>query len=424
MNKNQANILFLFTHSYPYDISPERTFLEPELPYLLSSFKKVIIVPEEIGGKRRECFPGVIVEESYAKQIKEQAGSKIRNAARALRSSFFLKEWRDHPEATFYPHALAWIVRYHARSAVTRRWVLDLFKANQFSPKECLFYTYWLDQGALGIGLAKNEIGDIRLVSRAHGYDIYENARTPAYIPYRPLIYKMLDCLVLISDSGRNSVLAKYPWMESKCSVSRLGIRDPGFTAVPSSGSQVSLVSCSWVVDVKQVDRILAVAACAASLLPEKDFHWTHFGDGPLLSALKEKAARVAPANLHCHFKGKVPNEEVFSFYRNNPVDVFLNLSRSEGIPVSIMEAIACGIPVIAQDVGGVPEIVSDQSGILVPRQTPVEEIAKKLIELIIDRSLYMAKKSGGRRIWEEYFDSRKNSENFIQLLSEITDHA
>ncbi|MBL3200697.1 glycosyltransferase, partial [Klebsiella pneumoniae] len=55
---------------------------------------------------------------------------------------------------------------------------------------------------------------------------------------------------------------------------------------------------------------------------------------------------------------GTVPHETIISFFAANPVHLFLNLSTMEGIPVSIMEAISFGIPVVATDVGAVSEIV------------------------------------------------------------------
>lgn len=50
-----------------------------------------------------------------------------------------------------------------------------------------------------------------------------------------------------------------------------------------------------------------------------------------------------------------------------NDFDLFVNMSLSEGIPVSIMEAISFGIPIIATNVGGNAEIVNDETGVLIP---------------------------------------------------------
>jgi len=48
-----------------------------------------------------------------------------------------------------------------------------------------------------------------------------------------------------------------------------------------------------------------------------------------------------------------LPHNDVLNYYASNPVDVFINTSSSEGLPVSIMEAMSFGIPVIATNVGG-----------------------------------------------------------------------
>ncbi len=53
--------------------------------------------------------------------------------------------------------------------------------------------------------------------------------------------------------------------------------------------------------------------------------------------------------------------DDLMLFFKENSVDLFINASITEGTPVSIMEAISCGIPIIATDVGGNPEIVSEK---------------------------------------------------------------
>src|SRR5690606_35919751 len=93
--------------------------------------------------------------------------------------------------------------------------------------------------------------------------------------------------------------------------------------------------------------------ASLANRLSHYAIQWHHFGDGPQMSLLEREKSEISIKNLTITLHGRVENSKIYDFYRYNPVDLFINLSSSEGIPVSIMEAISCGIPVVATNVGG-----------------------------------------------------------------------
>ena len=78
-----------------------------------------------------------------------------------------------------------------------------------------------------------------------------------------------------------------------------------------------------------------------------------------MMNQIKEMS-RELPENIKIDFRGNVKNSDLLEVYKNNQFDLFLNVSLSEGIPVSIMEALSFGIPCIATDVGGTKEIVID----------------------------------------------------------------
>ena len=107
-------------------------------------------------------------------------------------------------------------------------------------------------------------------------------------------------------------------------------------------------------------------------------------------------------------------------FYRNNPVDLFANVSESEGTPVSIMEAISCGMPVLATAVGGNPEIVSEQNGkLLSPNPTP-DEIAASIFSILDNPDLAAEKRTGSRRVWHEKYNADSNFQAFADRLKLI----
>ena len=67
---------------------------------------------------------------------------------------------------------------------------------------------------------------------------------------------------------------------------------------------------------------------------------------------------------------------------RSQPIDIFINVSSSEGLPVAIMEAISFDIPIIATNVGGTSEIVTPETGILIAPDSAPELIAARIREL------------------------------------------
>ena len=82
----------------------------------------------------------------------------------------------------------------------------------------------------------------------------------------------------------------------------------------------------------------------------------TVVGDGSQRQALETLAAEL---NLkQTSFTGRVEHDEILGYYAN--ADVFLNASRIDNQPLSILEAFACGLPVVTTNAGGIPDIVTD----------------------------------------------------------------
>ena len=135
---------------------------------------------------------------------------------------------------------------------------------------------------------------------------------------------------------------------------------------------------------------------------------------GPLSNNINEMAKLSLKDQVDCFFHGNVKNEYILSWYKKNNVDAFINVSKSEGAAVSIMEAMSFGIPIILSNVGGNPEMVVNQSGILLSKDPTPNEISKALQNLISSSKLSKKLKTNSLKTWKDKYCANKNFNIFL----------
>jgi glycosyltransferase involved in cell wall biosynthesis len=143
-------------------------------------------------------------------------------------------------------------------------------------------------------------------------------------------------------------------------------------------------------------------------------------GNGQIRKELQERANARSPANARVVFPGYSDKGALMRFYCEHPVDVFINASSTEGTPVAVMEAISCGIPVIATAVGGNQEIVSEKNGILLSSNPSPQDIAEAIFVLIDHPELAAAKRKGSRTVWMEHYNAEVNFQAFARRLKSM----
>lgn len=141
--------------------------------------------------------------------------------------------------------------------------------------------------------------------------------------------------------------------------------------------------------DEKGFDYLVESLAILARLAPSA--HAAIAGDGPLRGPLENRARALGLGQLH--FLGR--RADVAQLMA--AADAFCLPSRAEGLPLAILEAMACGLPVVASDVGGVHEAVQDGvTGWLVPPRDPLL-LATRLFALLEDPVLARTMGAAGR---------------------------
>ncbi len=403
MKKN----LHLFTSSFPFNNALESNFILPELLYTSQKFEHVYIYSLNQKGNITFQLP----ENTTIIEIKERKISlgvikKIDLFYKTLLNSIKNKEHRS-----FY--YLKYFYSFLKKKQALGHNLLPIF--SKTLKEEDLLYTYWFDEWNYALSLLKKsrKVKNI-LISRTHGFDLYNERHETGKIPFRDIQLANTNQIFSISNTGVNYLSQRYPKFRSKFSFSRLGTLKVDCIKKQEKDKTLLLVSCSSIVPVKQVHLIPKILANVT--IPIK---WVHFGDGSGKLEIKN-AIKSLPKNVTTELKGKVENKNVLSYYKENHVDLFINVSKSEGIPVSMMEAISFGIPLLGFNVGAISEIINKKTGKLLDEKIDLNLISS-FINDFKNSELYLDNyRLSVLNYWTKNYSAEHNHKKFSEIIYDI----
>ena len=406
--------LILLCDNYP--LSAREFFIDDEMRVIAPKYDKVLIytASADSGENLNRFVPTNAEIVSFSRQ-KLEIG-KLKSIFRIFKPMFVAELFfalRSLSVKYWLSAIKIMYVEIH-RATNLKKDLLGLCKAKNLNPSDCVFYSYWHDYKALALAILRKDDLSIKCVARAHGWDNFADRHTPPYLPFKSFIINNLSQTYSISDAGKiyfeqylNSKL------DDQVTVSRLGKFNNRQPYMDKPSDSVLICSCSNLIPVKRVDKIIEVI----SHLQTKNIRWVHFGDGPLRAELEAMAASKLQ-NVEFEFCGIVANDKILDFYAKNPVDLFINLSDSEGIPVSIMEALSAGIPVVATDVGGTAEAVNNKNGFLIPADFNSADVAQTITNYLnLNSAQQQQYRQNAYAFWKENFEAGKNYEEFAEML-------
>lgn len=407
--------LIFFTAQFPY--GKGETFIENELPLLAGSFGRILIVTQANKDSQARSVPANIKIISIPNQV------PLRYKLMALAGFFspllqsekaFIK---NHIKLPLTKQILSTMLGSYAQALHISDIIEKLISENGFNPGNTVLYSYWMSNVAAGLGLYRLKTEKVRAVCRVHGWDLYFERHEPPYLPFRNFIASSLDRIYCISVNGSEYLKTILGSGAGKVEVSRLGTFNNTGRRSGSSTGKITIVSCSNIIPLKRIHLIIASLA----LIKDIEIEWTHFGTGILEETVKQQASKQLGGlpNIKYFFAGQVSNSALLSFYAAKEVDLFINLSETEGLPVSMMEAGSFGIPVIATQVGGVGEIIKDGiNGFLLPADVLPQQIAQAITAYYcLPRDKKEQVRNQAFEEWKRNYNAAVNYAGFIRKL-------
>ncbi|MGL5835463.1 MAG: glycosyltransferase [Waterburya sp.] len=259
----------------------------------------------------------------------------------------------------------------------------------------------------------------IPLVVTFHGYDITLNRqavwRTGKFLYYQLLwheeeLKRKASAFIAVSDFIRHKLIEQgYP--QDKIIKHYIGVDTVKFSPGSHQAEQRYILCVGRHTEKKGIDTLLRAFARIASKYP--DVMLWQVGQGSLTAKLQTLTKQLGIEN-NVRFLGAQPHETVLQLMQQ--AEIFTLPSQvapsgeCEGLPIVILEASACGVPIVSTYHSGIPEAVIDgETGFLVAEKDD-RALAEKLDILLSDRSLGKKMGQQGRDLINQKFDIRKQT--------------
>ena len=253
------------------------------------------------------------------------------------------------------------------------------------------------------------------IVTTVHGFT-GGGLRNRAYEQLQRFVFRRFDAVVVVSRLQADQLRA------SGVPAQRLHVV-PNALAAQSSplgrddarralGLPAEGLLAGWVGRVSR-EKGIDVFIDALASLGDPPIGGVILGDGPERAPESARAEALAPGRFR--WLGSVPDAaRYFAAF-----DLFVLSSRTEGLPMVMLEAMASGTPIVATSVGGIPDLVSPAEGLLVPPEDP-KALAGAIRASVLDRDAAAARASAARERQRAHFDVASWSARYEKIYRDL----
>lgn len=235
---------------------------------------------------------------------------------------------------------------------------------------DCLFGSWGYPDAVAVAAVAK--LTGVPMIAKVHGSDVNVFTREPARRAQICWALNRSHQVVAVSQALADR-LAELGVDPAHTTVLYNGVDPVRFHPIPRGEARQALGFADDERVILYVGNILASKGCMDLMeafgrlrarLPRATL--VYVGAGPLTRALAERAAAMG-ATERVRFTGRLAHEQIIQWF--GAADVFCLPSHAEGVPNVVLESMACGTPVVSTRVGGIPEVLPDYAGAMVPAQ-------------------------------------------------------
>ena len=232
------------------------------------------------------------------------------------------------------------------------------------------------------------EKANLPLIVHFHGFDAYRDDALQSYgARYKELFQKAAKIIVVSKDM--HAQLLKLGCPKDKLEQITYGVNTDLFSPPNSTAYRKNFIACGRFVAKKSPLTTIRAFAKVVEIHP--DARLTFIGDGELLESAIARSKELNLEN-HIDFKGVLSPVEVAAEFQQHAVFVQHSVrtenNDSEGTPLSILEAAACGLAIVATKHGGILDVIEDgKSGFLVEEED-IDEMSTRMLELLENEDL------------------------------------
>jgi glycosyltransferase involved in cell wall biosynthesis len=288
-----------------------------------------------------------------------------------------------------------------------------------------IIHAQWsLPQGLTGI-ICKH-IFKIPCITTLHGSDIH-GLKYPGLKWLNAKVIKHSNACT--ANSCATAQMAEDISMRDNIAVVPMGVNPRFLSATRGRNTQGSvsvtgqkrIVYAGRLIDLKGVDYLIQALPAVLKVFPETKLFV--IGSGPMKDDLVTLSNRLNLADKVTYIDS-VSQEKLLEFYVSADLFVLPSIvnqkGETEGLGIVLLEAMACGLPVIGSDVGGIPDIIKDGKTGLLARQKEPESLAEKITKIFSDAPLRRKLVENGYQMVEKNFSWDTISEKFIEIYREV----